>query len=61
MKILAEFELEITTSDTATNLEEEVNKFLRNTRKVPFGMLTSALRLTHVRKIDPWEESIPRF
>lgn len=60
-KLLVEMVLELEVPDNVTSYELAVKRFFQKAAKVPFGMLLQKLSIQGIRKIEPWEESLPRF
>jgi len=61
-KLIVELELEMQVKDETTHSYQSiVSRFLRKVYNVPFGRVMENMRVTNVRKVEPWEESLPRF
>lgn len=61
MKVIVEFEMELELPDTDQSLDSAVQKFLKRTYKTPFGIILTKMHICGMRKVQPWEQSLPRF
>lgn len=61
MKVIVEFELELELPESTESLDIIVQRFLRKTHKTPFGLILTKMHICGIRKVHPWEQTVPRF